>query len=153
MSPELPKPSNIEVIRQSVLFSVFVFGVFTCTALTSGGSASAQGYSMGGLQGGGVSKPEFDPLPPSLSPYLDLLRSDSGVVSPYHSFVLPKRRIAEQQTQQSAQLRHLRSQVDQLNTVSQNRSRVSRDRVPTGRGGYFQQYSHFYPASNNASRR
>ncbi|SMP44078.1 hypothetical protein SAMN06265222_1011075 [Neorhodopirellula lusitana] len=121
--------------------------------LLSSGAASAQGYSNGGLQVGGATKPEFAPLPPALSPYLDLLRSDSGVVSPYHSFVLPRRQITQQQSQQSAQIHRLQSQVHQLDAVSQQRRRVSRSRMPTGNGGFFQQYSHFYPASNNPSRR
>ena len=153
MFVKLPNAKTILNDGKSAARIVFVLVMIGCGGFLSSQSASAQGFSNGGLQVGGAAKPQFAPLPPALSPYLDLLRVDSGVVSPYHSFVLPKRQIEQRQTQQSSQIHRLQSQVQQLGAVPQQRGQVSRTRVSTGNGGYFQQYSHFYPASNSPPRR
>ncbi len=47
------------------------------------------------------------PIQPRLSPYLDLLRNDNSVLSPYHSFVLPRREVQRQQARQAAEINRL----------------------------------------------
>lgn len=80
------------------------------------------------------------PARPTLSPYLDLLRNDSGAISPYHAFVLPRREIVQQQTQQAANLRRL----ERASFGGVVGGQVQNLRLPTGRGGSYQDYSHFY---------
>jgi hypothetical protein len=81
---------------------------------------------------------------PRLSPYLDLLRRDNSVLSPYHSFVVPRRGIYQQQMQQSAQIGRLQQDANQR--ARSNAGNGSR--LPTGRGGQFQNYMHFFPRNN-----
>ena len=78
------------------------------------------------------------PSQPILSPYLQLLREDTSVTSPYHAFVLPQREMAQQQLWQAAEIQSLDRQV-RAQAIQNNRARM-----PTGGGGYFQQYLHFY---------
>lgn len=81
---------------------------------------------------------------PRLSPYLDLLRNDSSVLSPYHSFVVPRRELYQRQLQQSVQLGRLQqSAYRQRRTRSGNNSRL-----PTGGGGQFQNTMHYFPSNN-----
>lgn len=76
---------------------------------------------------------------PTLSPYLDLLRRDSGVLPPYHAFVRPRKRIAAQQQQQWQAIGKLKHDVRRAST------RPDSAPLPTGRGGHFQTYLHYYP--------
>lgn len=80
------------------------------------------------------------PSHPTLSPYLNLLRDDSSLNSPYHTYVLPRREVAQQQLNQAAHIRSLERSLDRVEP-----QRVSR--VHTGTGGYFQKYLHFYSAA------
>lgn len=82
------------------------------------------------------------PLQPQLSPYLNLLRNDSSALSPYHSFVQPRRQQLQAFQQQA-------SRLDRLERVTASphptRGQPSTGRLPTGSGSYFQSYLHFYP--------
>lgn len=79
------------------------------------------------------------PYSQTLSPYLDLLRNDNSVLSPYHSFVRPRQQLRQSINQQATTLRQLRRTVAQpLGTVR------TQQRLPTGRGGSFNNHSHFY---------
>lgn len=90
------------------------------------------------------------PSHPSLSPYLDLLRNDNSVLPPYHSFVLPRRAVLQQQARQSLAIGQLESTVRssnaRLESTIGNGSRLS-----TGGGGSYQNFSHFYPSFAGAS--
>ncbi len=83
------------------------------------------------------------PNQPKLSPYLDLLRNDDSVLSPYHSFVLPRRAISQQQSVQAGQLRRLEYETS-ARRAAQGTSSVRR--LSTGRGGQFQTTLHFFPS-------
>lgn len=75
-----------------------------------------------------------------LSPYLDLLRVDAGVLPPYHAFVQPQQTFHHQLAQQQQSIQLLQTQA--------SRSPVSRSASPgeraTGGGGLFQTYLHYY---------
>lgn len=157
MFVKLPLSRTTLVGRPNSLVGVFVCVTFVSILFAGDCSVWGQGFSTGGISIGGppiggIGKPQFAPLSPPLSPYLDLLRADSGVVSPYHSFVLPQKRITQQQTQQASQIHQLRSRVQTLNAGHQGSGQPRRSRTRTGSGGYFQQYSHFYSAPNLPAR-
>jgi hypothetical protein len=85
------------------------------------------------------------PYRPKLSPYLDLLRHDNSVLSPYHSFVVPRRELHQQQARQAAEINRL----NQATFGRAARSAVgSASRLPTGTGSRFQTYLHFFGSSN-----
>jgi hypothetical protein len=91
----------------------------------------------------------YRPSSPTLSPYLDLLRSDVGPLPNYHMYYRPRvqvRRTLEEQDlalrRQAAGMRTLGTQVGQLQGAAAIR--------PTGTAGTFMNYSHYYrmgPAS------
>jgi hypothetical protein len=88
----------------------------------------------------GVQRKPSPRLQPKLSPYLDLLRRDNSVLSPYHSFVLPRRELHQQQLSQAVEIDRL-----QQATYLQRHSKTGvSSRIPTGRGGQFQTYLHFF---------
>ncbi len=82
--------------------------------------------------------PSTAPRRPSVSPYLNLTNQNSGVLSPFHAFVLPG---IEQQKQQAMQL------LIQSRTMNLEKSPTTVAELrQTGLGGKFQNYAHFYPA-------
>lgn len=76
-----------------------------------------------------------------LSPYLDLLRSDNSVLSPYHTFVRPRREVRRALNQQASDLHRLERATIGSHSTSR---RDSSSRLPTGRGGTFHNYLHYY---------
>jgi hypothetical protein len=86
-----------------------------------------------------VQKHESSPYRQTLSPYLDLLRNDDSVLSPYHSFVRPRQQMRQSISQQAAVLRQLEKTVTQPFGVIPNQQRL-----PTGRGGSFNNHLHYY---------
>lgn len=88
------------------------------------------------------------PSRPTLSPYLDLFRQDSGLVDPYNAFVVPRRRMEAQarqfQSEIGAQQRTINQLQGELQGALQMRPTGAR---PTGTGGTFMNFSHFYPAA------
>lgn len=76
----------------------------------------------------------------TLSPYLDLLRVDAGVLPPYHTFVQPRRVVQHQLSQQRQAISLLQTEVARAPHSS---SGPFSDR-PTGVGGRFQSYLHYY---------
>ncbi len=83
------------------------------------------------------------PIQPKLSPYLNLLREDTSVNSPYHTFVLPRREVAQEQLRQAAEI----SSIQRL--VPERATAASRSRVRTGTGGHFNTYLHFYGSNGH----
>lgn len=88
-----------------------------------------------------------NPLQPRLSPYLDLLRRDNSVLSPYHSFVRPRQEFRQGFRRQAAKIRRLERAVARpaATTSAQNRLR-------TGRGGTFHNYLHYYQFDTGGRR-
>lgn len=74
---------------------------------------------------------------PPVSPYLDLLRRDTGALPAYQAFVRPRLDFQQRQSIQSRAIRQLQQQTT-ANAQSINRIR------PTGQGGYFNNYLHYY---------
>ncbi len=88
---------------------------------------------------------------PTLSPWLDLFRSDTGLLDPYNSLVRPRlelqERLRRQQldlTRQAAGLSAMRQQMIQ--------SRGQMPIRPTGTGSVFMDYSHYYPGFQAGGR-
>ena len=91
--------------------------------------------------------PTNHPYQQTLSPYLDLLRSDSSTLSPYHSFVRPRQQVRQRLQYQSSQIQ--RFEREAYSTPSRSVS----PRLPTGRGGSFNNYLHYYQSSPRVTRR
>ena len=128
--PEIPK------VRQSFI----VFAVI----LITGSQADTFAQQPG--------PPATSPYQQRLSPYLDLLRADNSVLSPYHSFVRPRQQFNQRLRWQASRIGQLEQNAARLQSSRQAFS----SRMPTGRGGRFQSYLHFYPTStpntNNQSQ-
>lgn len=84
---------------------------------------------------------QLTPVSPTLSPYLDLLRNDNSQLSPYHSFVLPRRQIVQQQLQTTGEVQRLQREFGLSSRPSQP---TYQSRRPTGNAASFQSYLHFY---------
>jgi hypothetical protein len=80
------------------------------------------------------------PYQQRLSPYLDLLRTDNSLLSPYHTFVQPQQQLQQRLQQQSLHIGHLEKSV----IGSSPRLRAGNNRHSTGGGGHFFNFSHFY---------
>lgn len=101
------------------------FAVFAGMGLASS-TLSAQGTTRRG--------DEF--RSPTVSPYLDLLRQDSGYLPNYHTFVRPKIETRRQQIGQWQSINQLQRRVSTFQQQGEIR--------PTGQGGYFNNYLHYY---------
>lgn len=113
-----------------VLLSALLWGVASPSA-----KVQAQSWNPGNVRTPTV------PQPPPLSPYLNLLRSDNSLLSPYHTFVVPQRQMQYQQNFQAREI----SRLQQATFGShQPHSGGAPNRLPTGTGGHFQTYLHFY---------
>ncbi|TWT82768.1 hypothetical protein CA13_42310 [Planctomycetes bacterium CA13] len=79
------------------------------------------------------------PYQQRLSPYLDLLRTDNSLLGPYHSFVRPRQQIRQNVSTQAIQLQRIERTIERPTSTT-----TSSGRLPTGRGGTFNNYLHFY---------
>jgi hypothetical protein len=77
---------------------------------------------------------------PTFSPYLDLLRTDGGVLPNYFQFVRPQQRIVSDLQRQD---RALRRNEQAIRSVERRVNAA--DTRPTGVGGGYFNFSHFYP--------
>ena len=96
----------------------------------------------------------YEPSSPTVSPYLNLLRRDSGGVPNYYSFIRPQQR---QQTVNNRQRvvnqqigRALQRQQDEL---LQFGDQMQTQITPTGSGSVFLNFSHYYFAPGRRDRR
>ena len=97
------------------------------------------------VEQGRSQNPTTTPRRPSISPYLNLTNPNSGVLSPFHAFVVPG---IEQQKQQAMQL------MIQSRTMHLEKSQTTVTELrQTGLGGKFQNYSHFYPTPKSYPKR
>jgi hypothetical protein len=82
------------------------------------------------------------PYGPTLSPYLDYFRRDTGVLDPYNAFIRPRRQLQNQLAniveQEQAENARLRQQIQGVRAA---------EAAPTGTGGTFLNYSHYYPSA------
>ena len=126
-------------LTRNILRKFALVMIATASILAISTPAAAQ-YGSGQLPAfqGATNKPK-------LSPYLDLLRNDNSVLSPYHAFVLPRREIAQRQAAQAIELRRLEFATTRRSAVSAS----TNPRFTTGRGGTFQSTLHFFPSSTS----
>lgn len=95
--------------------------------------------------------PRYQPSRPTVSPYLNLLRNDSGAIPNYYSLVRPQQQQIATNQQQQIELTRQRQQLESLNN---NLLRVQEPTIrATGIGSGFQDYSHFFPRAAPAARR
>lgn len=81
---------------------------------------------------------------PTVSPYLNLTRTDTGQIQPnYHALVRPQLEMRQQQAAQSAHIQKLNRGVEQIQS-QQIRSEKERQ-LATGHPSRFFTYLHFYP--------
>ncbi|WP_182864769.1 hypothetical protein [Stieleria mannarensis] len=111
-------------------------------------ASQSHAQAPAGRLGGGSTRAGHSPYQQRLSPYLDLLRSDNSILSPYHSFVQPRQQLRQNQTRQFQQLQKLQRAFDRSATGTS----ASSERTQTGRGGTFNNYLHYYQF-NSAYRR
>ena len=76
-----------------------------------------------------------------LSPYLNLLRTDNSVLTPYHSFVQPRIQFQQNLNRQAQQIGQLQHAARGTGSSTPAESTARRQ---TGRGGSFNNYLHFY---------
>ncbi|WP_145301985.1 hypothetical protein [Crateriforma conspicua] len=100
--------------------------------------------STGAICGQGIGSSY--PRSPTLSPYLDLLRNDGGVLPNYQQFVRPKIQLRAQIERQNYEIQRQRRAIRSLDR------RVSTPQAPgnltTGVRASFLRYSTFYPSLN-----
>jgi hypothetical protein len=90
---------------------------------------------------------------PTFSPYLNLLRADTGVLPNYQQFVRPEQLLLNSIQRQDREIRQTQQAVRSVDRrIDSFRSQGSV--APTGVRGEFLNYSHFFPSMNsNASSR
>ena len=123
------------------LLGAALFLVAMCVADVSFGQGGYRSY-------GGRYR---SPYGPTITPYLDYFRRDTGVLDPYNTFIRPRRQLENQigqiVQQERAENTRLQQQIQ----------RVREEQVaPTGAGATFMNYSHYYrqgPATVGTRRR
>jgi hypothetical protein len=95
---------------------------------------------------GGVPRPprptRFQPSRPTVSPYLNLFRRDTGPIPNYHLYVRP---IQRQQAINERQMLLNEQQGMAMQQMQENLMQVQRSATaPTGIGAGFRNFSHFY---------
>ena len=85
------------------------------------------------------------PYGPTLSPYLDYFRRDTGVLDPYNTFIRPRRQLQNQLDdivqQERAETTRLQQQIQGIRESGA---------APTGTSATFLNYSHYYKAGPTA---
>jgi len=96
----------------------------------------------------GQSAQRYRPQRPTISPYVNLLRNDTGPVPNYYSLVRPQ---LDQQAWDNESSRFAQSSdlaIRQLNTIVDRR-----EMRPTGTGSVFNNYSQYYSSNPSLRRR
>ncbi len=96
--------------------------------------------------------PTASTLRPTFSPYLNLLRADTGVLPNFQQFVQPEVRLLNALQRQD---REIRRNQEQVRTVNQRIDSIRSQGgvAPTGVRGEFRNFSHFFPGLNSTPRR
>ena len=84
------------------------------------------------------------PRRPTISPWLNLSRTDPGPLGGYLSDVRPRQQLARSLQQQNARLQHQGSSIRSLGRRMSLAERPPESVRPTGTGGVFMNYSHYY---------
>lgn len=92
--------------------------------------------------------PRYTPKRPTVSPYLNLLRDDTGPLPNYYGLVRPQLNQQAFDNQVSRDSRSQTLSIQKLATISGANSTG-----PTGTGSVFKNLSHFYPAKQKSSAR
>lgn len=87
------------------------------------------------------------PYGPTLSPYLDYFRRDTGVLDPYNAFIRPRRQLQNQLADMAQQ-----QQVENVRLQQQIQGIRAATAAPTGTGGTFLNYSHYYRLGGGSGR-
>lgn len=125
-----------EITRASVV-------VFAVLALQTTSQAQVNQY-------GATPQHSASPYQNRLSPYLNLLRTDNSVLTPYHSFVQPRIQFQQNLNRQAHQI----GQLERASSGSGSNSRTgSTTRRQTGRGASFNNYLHFYRFNSPLQRK
>ncbi len=107
-----------------------------------------------GRNSAGQDRPRYTPQRPTISPYLNLLRNDSGPLPNYYSLVRPQ---LNQQSFDNRILSTTRAQELQVRKLNEVTDAAAAG--PTGTGGtfgnlsQFRNRSHFYPAKQRNFQR
>lgn len=105
-------------------------------------TALAQGGRYRGF-GGRYSSP----YGPTMSPYLDYFRRDTGVLDPYNTFIRPRRQLQNQLSdivqQEQAQTAKLQQQIQGIKEAQA---------APTGVGASYLNYSHYYKLQSGGTQ-
>jgi hypothetical protein len=89
----------------------------------------------------------YQPTRPTTSPYLNLLRTDSGPLPNYQSLVRPQLEQQEFNRRASRDIAYNLRQITTLEAAQQAPLRIGEAQVrPTGVFGQFQFYSHYFPS-------
>lgn len=125
---------------------VWTLAIALTLALGTATTASAQwGRSRG--YGGRYSSP----YGPTLSPYLDYFRRDTGVLDPYNAFIRPRRELNYQLNNMAAQEQvenaRLQREITQLKGVR------APSAAATGTSATYFNYSHYYSQPIGGGRR
>jgi hypothetical protein len=84
----------------------------------------------------------YQPSRPTVSPYLNLLRTDRGPLPNYYTFVRPQ--LEQQWTNQQLQSGIIQNRTN-LQAVGQRVGQIEAATMqPTGTGASFMNYSHYY---------
>jgi hypothetical protein len=100
----------------------------------------------------------YRPTRPTLSPYLNYFRQDTGVTDQYRSFIRPQQRLQRRFSMDQYQNRTLGNRIGQVDKEVQG---VQKDILqfrqptvsPTGKGATFMNYSHYFSSGGGAARR
>lgn len=129
------------IIRWSV-----VAGVVATVVLAWGAeNASAQGYRRGEYR-------RYTPARPTFGDAFDYARDDVGLLTEYHTFVRPHRQLRGTLERQDQLIRTQEGEIESLRdelTTAQTQAAGT----PTGKGGGYLNYSHYYNLGRARTRR
>jgi hypothetical protein len=83
---------------------------------------------------------------PTISPWLDLFRRNEGVLDNYNQFVRPQQQLRRAMAQQQNEITSQRLRQRRIQSEIGALQRDGRGHMPTGVGGTFQNYLHYYPS-------
>ena len=113
--------------------------------------AAATASAQGGPRYRGYGGRYSSPYGPTLSPYLDYFRRDSGVLDPYNAFVRPRRQLQNDinniVAQGQAENVRLQREITQLKGVRDPGA------AATGTSATYFNYSHYYSMPPGGARR
>jgi hypothetical protein len=128
----------------------FVFGaliVLTSTAMSDSGYAQGL-FNPTGRTNAALATRDYIVNRPTVSPYLNLLRAESGVSAPnYQTLVRPALEMRQRSAQQQSSIRQLQSRVTNMQGQVAAQSRGGSG-FATGHPSRFMTYLHYYPGLN-----